>query len=84
MKKRDLFGNILSTESTQTNKSDKTEIDNGEYLVSPDFFFKKPENDLYFKNESTNEKNKKRCITSLKANSMQQIFSFITLHKNSQ
>lgn len=46
MEQRDLFGNIISSQPNNINKSGLTEIDNGEYLFYPDFF-SKPESDLY-------------------------------------
>jgi alkylated DNA repair dioxygenase AlkB len=46
MEQRDLFGNIISSESNNVIKSGLTEIDNGEYLFYPNFF-SKSESDFY-------------------------------------
>ena len=46
MEQRDLFGNIISSESNNVDKSGLTKIDNGEYLFYPNFF-SKSESDFY-------------------------------------
>jgi alkylated DNA repair dioxygenase AlkB len=46
MEQRDLFGNIISSESNNVNKSGLTKIDNGEYLFYPNFF-SKSDSDFY-------------------------------------
>lgn len=46
MEQKDLFGNIISPEPNQKNKTGSTVINNGEYLFYP-HFFSKAESDFY-------------------------------------
>ncbi len=53
MEQRDLFGNIISSKPNEKTKSGLSEIENGEYLLYPDFFTKS-ESDLYLKKLNEN------------------------------
>jgi alkylated DNA repair dioxygenase AlkB len=94
MEQRDLFGNIISSESNNLNKSGLTKIHNGEYLFYPNFF-SKSESDFYlqkikekidWKQESMNMYGKQVNFPRLTAwygdNDKPYSFSGITLKPN--
>jgi alkylated DNA repair dioxygenase AlkB len=94
MEQRDLFGNIISSESNNVNKSGLIKIDNGEYLFYPNFF-SKSESDFYlqkikekidWKQESMNMYGKQVNFPRLTAwygdNDKPYSFSGITLKPN--